>query len=141
MNAVPQNRVLVSLLVGIVLLLASSGVPRAQQSPVVKSVVTFGKSVKPSGTEVTVSFDALVEDSRCPTGANCIWAGDAAVVISVSTPGASSGKYTLHSSSQFVHEVEHDGNRVTLLEVAPYPVAGAVHKPQEYVITLSIKRK
>lgn len=30
-----------------------------------------------------VRFDEVVEDSRCPEGANCIWAGQAIVAVSI----------------------------------------------------------
>ena len=42
-----------------------------------------GETATVSGANVRVTFDQVSEDSRCPTDVNCIWEGDAVVVLKV----------------------------------------------------------
>ncbi len=37
-------------------------------------------------TPWTVRFDSVIEDSRCPTGAMCVWAGRAEVQLTMTHP-------------------------------------------------------
>ncbi len=46
-------------------------------------LVRYGKSVRMPGDTVQVQFAAVTTDSRCPSGAQCIWAGEAAVLFTV----------------------------------------------------------
>jgi hypothetical protein len=106
-----------------------------------RAVLAIGASAKVPGADVTVTFEEVVEDSRCPTGADCIWEGDAAVKIRLNIPNASPSNYTLHTNKQFVREIEHGGVRILLVAVTPHPTAEAAPRRDEYRITLSLKRK
>src|SRR3989442_2310587 len=108
---------------GVILFMSSSAVVYPRQSHAVKAVLALGESLKVRDTGVTVSFEEVVEDSRCPTGVTCIWEGDAAVKISIHTPDTSPSSYTLHTSQRFAREAEHGGYRVVLVAVTPHPAA------------------
>jgi hypothetical protein len=41
-----------------------------------------GESARVGG-EYVVRFDSVAEDSRCPEGVECVWAGNAAVMLTV----------------------------------------------------------
>ena len=47
----------------------------------------LGQSVTVSGPGLTVTFAALLEDSRCPVGSQCIWAGRAVISLTVAKAG------------------------------------------------------
>jgi hypothetical protein len=47
----------------------------------------LGQPVTVSGPGLTVTFAALVEDSRCPIGSQCIWAGRAVISLTVAKAG------------------------------------------------------
>lgn len=49
--------------------------------------VGVGQPVTVSGPGLTVAFVALVEDSRCPIGSQCIWAGRAVISLTVAKAG------------------------------------------------------
>ena len=49
--------------------------------------VGVGQSVTVSGPGLTVTFAALVEDSRCPIGVQCIQAGRAVISLTVAKAG------------------------------------------------------
>ena len=113
--------------------------PMPSQDPEI--VLAPGASVRVTGTSLTVSFEAIVEDSRCPTGVTCVWEGDAAVGIRIDMPKASPSRYTLHTNSGFAREAEQDGVLVRLVDVTPHPAADRKTQPDEYRVTLLIKRR
>ena len=80
----------------------------------------------------TIVFEAVLEDSRCPTGVTCIREGDAAVRIRVSGANASATAYTLRTGGPGAREVTHGGVLVRLVDVAPYPAANTTTRPDEY---------
>jgi hypothetical protein len=102
-------------------------------------VLAAGASQRIPDTDLTVSFEAAVEESRCPSGATCVWAGDVAVRIRIDTPKASSARYILHLNLPSAREAEHVGTRVRLLNVTPHPTTDHKPRPAEYRVTLLIK--
>ena len=59
--------------------------------------VKVGESVSVAGAGVSVTFTALVSDSRCPRGVQCIQAGNAVISVAVARPGASPVTLTLNT--------------------------------------------
>ena len=104
-------------------------------------VLAIGESAKVFGTEASVSFVDVVEDSRCPTGTDCIWAGDAVVRVRLDMPNIPQSSYALHANKEFGHEIVLEGARILLVSLAPYPTADAVPRHDKYRITLLFKRK
>jgi len=45
--------------------------------------IPLGGSVELSGQGIGISFDRVVEDSRCPANVVCVWAGKATVALTV----------------------------------------------------------
>jgi len=54
-----------------------------------KVTVQVGKTATESHSKIKVEFVELIEDSRCPADANCVWAGNAKIRIKVSKRGNS----------------------------------------------------
>ena len=42
-----------------------------------------GQTLKPTGLPISVTFDKVLSDSRCPSNAKCIWAGNATVALTI----------------------------------------------------------
>lgn len=56
----------------------------AQQQGESRAVkVKVGKQKKETNSGLTIKFLSLEEDSRCATGANCVWAGNAKIKVSL----------------------------------------------------------
>jgi hypothetical protein len=125
---------------GIVFFLSCATAMQTRQSQPFKTVLAIGKSVTVRNTGVTVSFDEVVEDSRCPTGITCIWAGDAVVKISIKTRDGKPASYTLHTNSP-ERAADHGGNRVELVAVTPYPKGDTPPRRADYRVTLLVERK
>ena len=51
----------------------------------------------PNGTRLT--FEKVTEDSRCPADAQCIWAGDGVVAVTLQTPKGPAESRELHTQA------------------------------------------
>lgn len=75
-----------------------------------------------SGTPVSIAFESVEEDSRCPEGANCIWAGRAVVRLTVNGSPVKVTEGMIPDSAQPVW-----GNyRFVMQSLEPYPKASDV---------------
>ena len=83
----------------------------------------------------TVTFKTLVEDSRCPEGTNCVWAGNAKVVITVMGTDA-----TLNTNGS-PREVSLSGYKIQLLDVSPHPKLNQQQAPETYSINLIVTKE
>ena len=57
----------------------------SQNSTPLFGKVLYGEVMEFGGVEVT--FEKVISDSRCPKNTNCIWAGEAKVLLAVSRGG------------------------------------------------------
>lgn len=85
-----------------------------------------------------LTFTGVRDDSRCPRGVTCVWAGDAVASIVVH-PGcykegckAASIPLELHANLE-PRSGEGWGMRVQLLALTPEPQAGVAIEPRQYV--------
>ena len=88
-----------------------------------------------------ITFEAVTEDSRCPTGAQCAWAGDAAASFSLQKPPAPAVQRTLHTHARYERQTSFEGLVVRLESIKPYPNAGATIAPADYRVTLVVTRQ
>lgn len=70
----------------------------------------------------TLTFVDIVGDSRCPKGAQCVWAGEVTIAMKLATPlGNKSFELSGHASTQSALSY-----RVELLEFGPCPGGPAI---------------
>jgi hypothetical protein len=96
------------------------------------------EAAKIEGLQIT--FDGVSEDSRCPTGVQCMWAGDAAATFTLQKPPAAAVHRTLHTNGRFERQTEWEGFVVRLEEVKPYPKQGLTIGADDYRATLVVTR-
>jgi hypothetical protein len=89
------------------------------------------------GTSLTVRFNAVSGDSRCPADALCIQGGSADVEITARSDG-STRDYELRTGD--MRPVQHDGLTITLVQLAPYPFSSRTIQSGEYRATLKVSR-
>jgi hypothetical protein len=106
-----------------------------------RMVLAPGEVRRVSGTDLTLTFVRLVGDSRCPTGVTCIRAGDAAVLVRADKPGSAAADLMLHTSGPGSGDVAVHGMRLTLVDVTPYPREDHTPSPEEYRVTLLIRKR
>lgn len=75
--------------------------------------------------EMNVTFKGVSEDSRCPEGVNCIWAGAAVTqieVMGIATRPMILNLATLdHTGKNYHQSAEFNGYTISLAELTPYP--------------------
>jgi len=76
-------------------------------------VVNYAKNI-------SLSFDSLVSDSRCPNGVTCIWAGDAEIILSFSMDG-DKVEFNLHTHTNSQADTVILGYNIQLIDVEPHP--------------------
>lgn len=87
-------------------------------------------------SRLSVRFVEMVEDSRCPTDANCVWAGNAKIKIRVSKNGRSQD-LTLDTNGQH-STATVEGYSIKLVSLTPQPRSNIRINRNGYVATFSI---
>jgi len=81
-----------------------------------------------------IQFKDVLEDSRCPEGATCIWAGNAKIAILLNETEANLNTYLEPKQSRISRYT------VDLISVKPYPKVGVEVKKDDYVVKLLITK-
>ena len=102
----------------LIAIIASATFTPAKAPETVK--VKVGKSKVTSAGKVTIKFVSVVEDSRCPINARCVWAGNARVKLAVSVGKAAARTIELNSGVE-PRSIKADGYVFTFVELTPYP--------------------
>ncbi len=100
--------------------------------------VNFDKTEKIGVNNVSVTFQKLVEDSRCPKNAYCIWAGQAVIDLEINDGWV--GSLTLNVEDQAAKKLIYEGYEYTLIDVLPYPDADKLVNEKQYEIILKIAK-
>jgi hypothetical protein len=90
-------------------------------------------TLEPLGTHVR--FLRVAEDSRCPLRAQCVWAGDGAVVFEIAPRDGDAMEHTLHTN-EGPKAVVLDSHELTLLQLNPHPEVPGDIVPEDYRATL-----
>lgn len=88
-----------------------------------------------TGLHLTLNPREIISDSRCPLGANCIWAGTVEVKTAISTEVA-------HGEHVFVLGEPHvfGDFEITLTGVTPSPIAGEPIPDSSYRFTFEVNK-
>jgi hypothetical protein len=92
-------------------------------------------------TGLTITFQAVLEDSRCPTDVDCVWAGQAKVTFQMEAPGQAVAAITLTTMPDQTtpNPATYAGYVIELLDLAPYPLQLGEHPPlEQYQATLLV---
>jgi hypothetical protein len=96
-----------------------------------------GQSSGISGASLSVRFNGVSGDSRCPADALCIQGGSADVRITA-TSGGWLRDYVLKTGD--MRPVQHDGVTIALVQLSPYPFSSRPIGPDDYRATLKVTR-
>ena len=101
-----------------------------------------GQTVAVNGAKLSLTFEKVSEDSRCPTDVTCIWEGDAVVVLRIKL-----------EAEEVTREVHTQGGEprlrkapvgdyvVTLVRLDPEPRSTSPIEPSAYRATLLVARE
>ena len=88
-------------------------------------------------TGLRIKFVELVEDSRCPTDTNCVWAGNAKIKIRVRSSRGQARTLTLNSTLQ-PQTVSYAGYEFKLTGLTPQPRSNIRINRNGYRATLEV---
>ncbi len=128
------------------LAIASAGCREATTAPILLPVISAtspvevqlapGHAVLVDGV-LTVRFESVPADSRCPSLALCVWEGDGAVALSYASRAGSTTPDTLHTTLDPTSG-SFEGYAITLLELLPYPATSDPIPQGHYTVRLRI---
>jgi len=97
-----------------------------------------GQSVSINGENLTIKFIAVTEDSRCPTGAQCVWAGRVICKVLI-TDSAGSSEVLLTQMGGISDYVKQDVGKYRIsFTVNPYPEVGKTIADNDYRLRLTV---
>jgi len=128
------------LLMGIVVLLpACSSQLTAQTADFGQEIIlTPGQKVSLADDELVIRFVEVATDSRCPTGVQCIWAGEVSVKVEIEYQGQTKSMILTQSGSS--ESVKQILNFKISFDVQPYPEANKQLKAADYRLHLVVTR-
>ena len=150
---------LISLFLFLICILSACQPGETSSSPVTGNVneeITLapGQSASVTGTDLTITFDSIVSDERCPSEVECAATGPVTVSLSVQQGSGSPTDFTLQTFTEQngrSPNVQFEGvtNRtlvgeflIQLLSVTPYPInLTARIEPAEYRIGLLVSNR
>lgn len=100
-----------------------------------KFEIKFGESVTIQNEQLSVRFEELVEDSRCPDGVTCVWAGNAKIIIQIDSQEA--GLNTYFDPKQ----ADLSEYSIRLISLNPYPKHNVNFEKEEYTAEVLVTKK
>ena len=96
-----------------------------------------GETVALEGASLSVRFNRITGDNRCPADALCVLGGSADVSVTAVSDG-STRDHVLRTGD--MQPVQHDGFTISLVQVSPYPFSAQTIAQHEYRVTLRVTR-
>ncbi|WGF93640.1 hypothetical protein [Aequorivita marisscotiae] len=111
----------------------------AAETPKIAVKVPKGETVVLKG--ISIKFLEVVEDSRCPTGVDCIWAGRAKVKVAVTANGNTEEKIltfgeTRSGEAKNTNIFSSKEFAINGLKLNPYPTSEDAGKEKKYVLLI-----
>lgn len=118
---------------------ASDGFPESSLLPTSREIVLqYGEDIRLEGSVLRLSFNEVLEDSRCPVDVTCVWEGNGKVIIGIAAGMGPTHALILNTALD-PRSVVWSGIRVTLLELSPSPHAGTNIPPKDYAVLLRLE--
>jgi hypothetical protein len=99
--------------------------------------LALGQSVRIAGKTLHVHFAKVIEDSRCPMNARCVWEGNAKIAVQLGDLSAPT--FELNTSDRFATRGGSFGYDVVLVRLEPTPMTG--ENVKNYVATLRVEAR
>jgi hypothetical protein len=100
-----------------------------------------GQTVRITNEDLAIKFIAITEDSRCPEGATCIWAGQASASVELTKNNITSRKILGESGRSFDFSRLVVDQFVLNFRVNPYPKADKPVAKESYRLLLKVEKK
>jgi hypothetical protein len=123
---------------------ASGGSGPSAPTPTVNEEFTLapGQTATVTEAKISLTFERVTEDSRCPVDVTCIWEGDAVVLVKVKTETDEVTR-ELHTQGGEPRSRKAPAGQyvITLVKLEPAPRSTAPVEPAAYRATLVVGRE
>ena len=109
--------------------------PSIQVQPNTQFDLSPGHEARIEGSNVTLRFTKVSDDSRCAIDVQCVWAGNAIVHLSLTSAQAASIDAALNTTLD-PKAVTYGGYSIRLVGLKPQPRSGSRITDADYVATL-----
>ena len=99
----------------------------------------FGKEAVVDGSSLRIRFDTLLEDSRCPVDVQCVWAGNAKIVLRLEGDAREGVKLVTLNVLLEPRAARYGGFVIRFEGLDPAPHSQQKPDLHSYVATLSVK--
>lgn len=101
--------------------------------------IKVGQERKIEGAGLRVAFERVAEDSRCPEGVQCVWAGNARARFSATDRKGECVEFDLNTGVE-PFEYRFGEHTIRLAKLAPHPVADRQLNKSDYVATVVVSK-
>lgn len=88
---------------------------------------------------LAIGFGTVLEDSRCPMGAQCLRAGNGRVGLILQERGEATRSVELNTVEQ-PRRVSHEGYIIEVVDLQPVPTTAGAPEVESYVVRLRVTR-
>jgi len=99
-----------------------------------------GGAARLASESLQLGFDGVAADSRCPKGAQCVWAGEVVARVWWQRGSAARQSGELHLSAGTARPVRIGDFELRLTEMAPEAITGKPIDKSAYLATLLLSR-
>ncbi|MDP2729424.1 MAG: hypothetical protein Q8O55_02945 [Dehalococcoidales bacterium] len=101
--------------------------------------IGVGQSALIKGEDMTVKFEEVIGDSRCPENVTCVWEGEASIRVAITHKGINN-TLVLNQPGHTEQAEETFIDYIFTYSLNPYPREGEQISPDEYRLTLTITK-
>jgi hypothetical protein len=103
--------------------------------------LSFHDCLNDSEYQMYICLDSVLNDSRCPSGVNCFWEGNATVRFKYQKYNSNPVIFDLNTHKGFRSDTIIDRYKFTLLDLTPYPTAHKKIEQKDYTARILIESK
>jgi len=100
----------------------------------------MGQRALIAGENLGIRFEEVTEDSRCPRGVTCIWAGRVTCMVEITQAGSSYRMALTESGLTDEYSRKRYEGYELAFHVTPYPEAGEKILPDAYWLHLTVSK-
>jgi|WetSurMetagenome_2_1015567.scaffolds.fasta_scaffold88289_1 hypothetical protein len=105
-----------------------------------QTTVKVGQTLEVNNEPLKIKFSEVISDSRCPTGAQCIWQGEVSVRLEITFQNTKYTKViTQPGLTSDTSDAEFDGYSIKL-NVLPYPAVGKKIESADYQLQTTVNK-
>lgn len=100
-----------------------------------KVLIKIGSTSNLAEEKIKIKLVEVLEDSRCPKGARCAWAGNAKIKLELTKNETTTVELNTTLSPQ---TLSYSGYDIKILSLTPYPDTSKNTNKSEYEVTLEL---